>query len=168
MDPVCHEWTGNFYPFEQLPLSFSLSLPFLLLCVSVCPSFSHSLVLVLFKSFLFLDFSFWNNYRLTGKSKVSREKSWKFDLFSPSDFMLYNYAVLCLVAQSCLTLCNPMDCSPPGTSVHGDSLGKNTGVVSMPSSRESSQPCDQTEVSCTAGRLFTLCTTREAQDYWSG
>ena len=37
-------------------------------------------------------------------------------------------AVLCLVAQSCLTLCDPMDCSPPGSSVHGDSPGKNTGV----------------------------------------
>ena len=37
-------------------------------------------------------------------------------------------AVLCLVTQSCLTLCNPMDCSPPGYSVHGDSPGKNTGV----------------------------------------
>ena len=30
--------------------------------------------------------------------------------------------------QSCLTLCNPMDCSPPGFSVHGDYPGKNTGV----------------------------------------
>ena len=39
-----------------------------------------------------------------------------------------NYAVLCLVAQSCLTLCNLMDCSPPGSSVHGDAPGKNTGV----------------------------------------
>ena len=38
-------------------------------------------------------------------------------------------AVLSLVAQSCLTLCNRMDCSPPGSSVHGDSPGKNTGVV---------------------------------------
>ena len=37
-------------------------------------------------------------------------------------------AVLCLVTQSCLTLCKPMDCSPTGSSVHGDSLGKNTGV----------------------------------------
>ena len=37
-------------------------------------------------------------------------------------------ALLCLVAQLCLTLCDPMDCSPPGSSVHGDSLGKNTGV----------------------------------------
>ena len=39
-----------------------------------------------------------------------------------------NHAVLTLVAPSCLTLCNPMDCSPPGSSVHGDSPGKNTGV----------------------------------------
>ena len=37
-------------------------------------------------------------------------------------------AVLCLVAQSCLTLCDPMDCSPPGSSVYGDSPGKNTRV----------------------------------------
>ena len=33
-----------------------------------------------------------------------------------------------LVTQSCLTLWDPMDCSPPGSSVHGDSPGKNTGV----------------------------------------
>ena len=36
--------------------------------------------------------------------------------------------MLCSVAQLCLTLCDPMDCSPPGSSVHGDSPGKNTGV----------------------------------------
>ena len=35
-----------------------------------------------------------------------------------------------LVTQSCPTLCDPMNCSPPGSSVHGDSLGKNTGVGS--------------------------------------
>ena len=33
---------------------------------------------------------------------------------------------VCLVAQLCLILCDPMDCSPPGSSVHGDSPGKNT------------------------------------------
>ena len=33
-----------------------------------------------------------------------------------------------LDVQSCLTLCDPMDCSPPGSSVHEDSPGKNTGV----------------------------------------
>ena len=36
--------------------------------------------------------------------------------------------MLYLVTQSCPTLCDPMDCSPPGSSVHGDSPGKNTGV----------------------------------------
>ena len=35
---------------------------------------------------------------------------------------------LCLVAQLCPTLCNPTDCSLPGSSVHGDSPAKNTGV----------------------------------------
>ena len=37
-------------------------------------------------------------------------------------------AVLCLVAQLCATLCDPMDYSLLGSSVHGDSPGKNTGV----------------------------------------
>ena len=36
--------------------------------------------------------------------------------------------VLCLFAQLCLTLCDPMDCGPPGSSVHGDFPGKNTRV----------------------------------------
>ena len=35
---------------------------------------------------------------------------------------------MCLVAQSCLILCDPMDCSSPGSSVHGYSPGKNSGV----------------------------------------
>ena len=36
--------------------------------------------------------------------------------------------MLCLVAQRCLTLCSPVDCSPPDSSVHGDCPGKNTGA----------------------------------------
>ena len=36
--------------------------------------------------------------------------------------------LLCLVTQLCLTLCDPVDYSPPGSSVHGDSSGKKTGV----------------------------------------
>ena len=35
---------------------------------------------------------------------------------------------VCVVSQLCLTLCDPMDCSPPGSSVHANSPGKNTGV----------------------------------------
>ena len=37
-------------------------------------------------------------------------------------------AVLCLVTQSCPTLCDPMDCSPPGSTVCRDSPSKNSGV----------------------------------------
>ena len=36
--------------------------------------------------------------------------------------------MLCLITQSCLTLCDPMDSSPPVSCVHGDSTGKNTRV----------------------------------------
>ena len=43
-----------------------------------------------------------------------------------------SWVVLCLVAQSCPTLCDLMDCSPPGSSVHGDSPGKYTGVGCHP------------------------------------
>ena len=35
---------------------------------------------------------------------------------------------LCLVSQLCPTLCNPTDCSPPGSPVHWDSPGENTGM----------------------------------------
>ena len=58
--------------------------------------------------------------------------------------------------QSCLTLCDPMDGSPPGSSVHGILQARILEWVAMPSSRGSSQPRDQTQVSCTAGRFFTI------------
>ena len=47
---------------------------------------------------------------------------------------------LYLVTQLCMTLCNPMDCSPPGSSVHGIFQARILEWVSMPSSRESSHP----------------------------
>ena len=63
--------------------------------------------------------------------------------------MLCAGAYILLVVQACLSLCNPMDCSPPCSSVHGDSLDKNTGVSCHAlTSRGSSQPRDQTQVSC--------------------
>ena len=52
-----------------------------------------------------------------------------------------------LAAQLCPTLCNPMDCSPPGSSVHGISQARIQEWVAIPSSRRSSRPRDQTCVS---------------------
>ena len=58
------------------------------------------------------------------------------------------------VAQSSPTLCDTMDCSPPGASVHGIFQARILGWVAIPFSRESSQPKDRTRVTCTAGRRF--------------
>ena len=73
-----------------------------------------------------------------------------------------------LVAQSCSTLCKPMDCSPPDSSVHGILQAQILEWVAMPSSRGSSQPRDQTQVSHISGRFFTVWAPRESHEYWSG
>ena len=70
--------------------------------------------------------------------------------------------VCVLVAQLHLTLCNPMDCSPPGSSVHGILQARILEWVAMPSSRGSSRPRDRIQVSSIAGRFFTTWATREA------
>ena len=64
--------------------------------------------------------------------------SWSF--FFPSFFSIVkdlvlcfsSWVVLCFVAQLCPTLCDPMDCSPPGSSVHGESPGKYARVGCHP------------------------------------
>ena len=65
-------------------------------------------------------------------------------------------------AQSCSTLCNTMDCSPSGSSVHEISQTRILEWVTISSSRGSSQLRDWTWVSYTAGRFFTIWATREA------
>ena len=77
------------------------------------------------------------------------------------------HVVLCLVAQSCLTLCDPVDCSPPGSPVHGILQARTLGWIAMPSSRGSSQPRDWTQVSCIARGFFTIWVTREAHNCWN-
>ena len=66
---------------------------------------------------------------------------------------------VCLVAQLCATLCNPMDCSLPGSSVHRILQARILEWVAMPSSGGSSPPKDQTQVSCIAGEFFTVWAT---------
>ena len=67
-----------------------------------------------------------------------------------------------LVLQLYPTLCNPMDYSPPGSSVHESLQARILEWAAIPFSRGSSQPRDQTRVSCIAGRFFTFWATREA------
>ena len=67
-----------------------------------------------------------------------------------------------LVAQSCLTLYNPMDYSPPGSPVHDILQSRILEWVAIPFSRGSSRPRGQIWVSRIAGRFFTVWATREA------
>ena len=78
-----------------------------------------------------------------------------------------SYASKNLVTQSCLTLCNLMDRSWPGSSAHGDSLGKNTGVGSHFLPQGIFLTRDQTLVSCIAGRTLTVWATH-GSPYASG
>ena len=72
----------------------------------------------------------------------------------------------CLCAQLCPSLCNPMDCNPPGSSVHGIFQARILEQVAVSYSRGSSQPRDQTRVSCISCICMLIlyhCTTWEAR-----
>ena len=71
------------------------------------------------------------------------------------------------VAQSCRTLCDPVDCSLPGSSLHGLLQARVLEWVVISFSKGSSQPRDRTWVSCIAGRRFNLWATREALLFYS-
>ena len=77
-----------------------------------------------------------------------------------SNILLEN-KVKVLVAQWCLTLCNPMDCSPPHSSVHGIFQARSLEWVAITSSRGPCRPRNQTWISCIADRVFIIWAIRE-------
>ena len=82
-------------------------------------------------------------------------------------FHFQKFRIKCMLvtqsAQSCLSLCNPMDCSsPPGSSVHWILQVRILQWVAISFSRGSSWPKHPTWVSHTSGRFFTIWATREA------
>ena len=91
-------------------------------------------------------------------------RMWQYDnWWWPAQWLDWEEAPTCvLVAQSCLTLCDPLDCSLQGSSVHGIFQMKIVEWVAISFSRGSSRLRDQTQVSCIVGRLFTTWASREA------
>ena len=73
-----------------------------------------------------------------------------------SMYFIHKYICIVLVVHSFPTLCDPTDCILPGSSVHGILQAGILEWVAIPFSRGSSQPRDQTQVSCIAGRFFTI------------
>ena len=84
---------------------------------------------------------------------VAKSRTWL------SDWTELNW-VKVLVTQSCLTLWDPTDSNPPGSSVHGTLQARTLEWVAISTSRGSSQPRDQTQVSRIASRLFTIWATQ--------
>ena len=72
------------------------------------------------------------------------------------------------VAHLCPTLCNPMDCSLPGSSVHGILQARILEWTAIPFYRGCSQPTDQIQVSRIADGFFTISANREALEHWRG
>ena len=108
-------------------------------------------------SIIILQFWFWDNWMLSAKSKV--------DNFLLLYVQKTKYMFLGLVIQSCPILCDPMNCSPLGSSVHGILQARMLEWVAIPSSRGSSWPRDWTCVSC-VGKLILHCwATREAHSH---
>ena len=105
-----------------------------------------------------------NNFKdTTEKNIIVLQNKW--NKFHPVDFKgLCMFVCVCvLVAQSCQTLCDPMDCSLPGSSVHGILQARILKWVAISYSRGSSRPRDWTQVFHIAGRFFTVWATREAR-----
>ena len=67
------------------------------------------------------------------------------------------------VTQSCPALCDQIDYT-----IHGILQARILEWVAFPFSRGSSKPRDRAQVSHIAGGFFTICATKEAQEYWSG
>ena len=90
------------------------------------------------------------------------EFCWSYCVGQITSYGCFRQARRSEVAQSCLTLCNPMNCSLPGSSNHGILQARILEWVAISFSRGSSQPRDRTRVSHIGGRRFNLEATREA------
>ena len=87
-----------------------------------------------------------------------------FVLFLPP-FQHWTYIYWSELAQSCPTLCDPMDSSQPSSSAHGIFQARILEWVVISFSRGSSWPRDRTQVSHIVGRSFTVWATREAHSW---
>ena len=97
---------------------------------------------------LSLDFFVWN----TGRSQDGSESTVRGVCEDTPQSQAHGCPYL--VAQSCLTLCDPMACSPPGSSVHGISQARALEWGAISFSRGSSPPRDQTCLSCIGRRVL--------------
>ena len=132
------QFPDEWYPSQDSPVPSLGRIPLYTLVhftVYYSPHFS------IFFNWIILDLQYCVNFRSTSKGfryiYIYFQIIFRFRLLQDTEYRSLCYPVnpccfsvlcMCLVAQSCPTLCDPMDCSPPGSSIHEDSPGKNTRV----------------------------------------
>ena len=99
--------------------------------------------------------SCWSCPRLVGISPHYVVVQVQIFVLFPFSNQPWTFLCCCLVTKSCPTLCNPMKCSPPDSSVHGIPQAKILNSVAIFFSREYSSPRDQSHVFCIGKRIFT-------------
>ena len=102
-------------------------------------------VLYLFVLLIYLYF-YWSKVGLQCCVRLWYTANW---------FSVYICVCVCMCVQSCLTLCDPVDCYLPGSSVHGISQKRTLEWIAVSYSRGLSRPRDQSHISCLASRFFT-------------
>ena len=85
---------------------------------------------------------------------ISWDKVHRHTVFSISCDNMIVCVCVCACTQLCLTFCDPMDCSPPGSFVHGIFLARILECVAISYPRGSSQPRDRTCVSCISSNYW--------------
>ena len=109
----------------------------------------------------------WLSYPFSRGSSPPRNWTWisciagRFLTSWPTNTLLTAEEAVCMHAQSCPTLCDPMDCGPPGSSVHGISQARLLEWVAMSFSRGSSRPRDWTNIFCGS------CIGRQILYHWA-
>ena len=109
-------------------------------------------------------------------TELQKRRTWLKWLSTHDDFtwlcdFFFHCVMLCLVAQLCQTICDPLDYSPPGSSVHGIFQARILEWVAISYSRESSWPRYWTYGSydsCIAGKLFTCWATGKLKEVHTG
>ena len=89
-----------------------------------------------------------------------------FTIEPPGKPLDYGCVCVCLVPQSCSTLCDPKDCNPPGSAVHGIPQAGILEYVVISFSRGSFWPMDRTQVFCTADRFFNCLSHQGSPGLW--
>ena len=107
-----------------------------------------------------------NSWKMTLSRLLGRTSHCGVCVVTSSQCHLFLYAFVCVCvcvwqSLSRVQLCDPVGCSPPGSSLQGILQAGILEWAAISFSRESARPRDQTHVSCIAGGFFTVWATRE-------